>query len=554
MVCASILTATLAACGGGNPGACVGSNAVCHLVAATPATTATTAYTSPSQLALSSVAHQCVAPRPASAIDPYTQQSYGDVQGSLTTEKQWIRAFVNETYLWYQDVVDLDPALFIPGATVSYTEPSDNFASPMALGSNFDALNAYFNSQRSTLSTSSGKPRDQFHFTYRTDEWQALSSAANSVGFGMQVALPSSSPPRKAVVAYTESGSPASGGNVARGAQLISVNGVAIADGDSSALNEALFAPIAGKQYNFQVIDQGGAAPRNVTLTAGNVTSTPVQHASTLAAPYGNVGYIQFNDHIATAEGQLIAAVATLKAANGGKGIDDLVLDLRYNGGGLLDIASEMAYMIAGPGATANKNFETASCNDKNPFGITAGEGTPFHRATLGFSTTAGQALPQLGLGRVFVITGNGTCSASEAIMNGLKGLGIQVVQIGNTTCGKPDGFVPQDNCGVTYFTIQFKGVNQLGFGDYADGLIPAGSGATANNLPGCVVADDFSKPMGDITEARLAAALQYRRDGTCPAPASGYVKVAAARRDAVLGRSMLRENRFFLPRLGAPR
>ncbi|MET3130450.1 carboxyl-terminal processing protease [Oxalobacteraceae bacterium GrIS 1.11] len=560
IVCASILTATLTACGGGgNPGTCKGSDAVCHPVAAAPATTATSAgagagYTAPLQLASASVAHQCVAPRPSGMIDPYTQQPYGDVQGSLTAEKQWIRAFVNETYLWYQDVVDLDPALFIPGATVAYTEPSNNSERKMALSSNFDAVNAYFNSQRSMQTTNSGKPKDQFHFTYRTDEWQALSNSGNSVGFGMQVALVSSAPPRKAVVAYTEPGSPASTGNVARGAQLISVNGVAIADGDPAPLNEALFAPIAGKQYNFQVLDQGSAAPRNVTLSAGNVTSTPVQNAGTLPAPYGNVGYIQFNDHIATAESQLIAAVTTLKANNGGKGVDDLVLDLRYNGGGLLDIASEMAYMIAGPNATASKNFETASFNNKNPFGVNAGAGTPFHNVTQGFSTTAGQALPQLGLGRVFVITGNGTCSASEAIMNGLKGAGIQVIQIGNTTCGKPYGFIPQDNCGVTYFTIQFKGVNHLGFGDYADGFIPAGTGATANNLPGCVVPDDFTKPMGDITEARLAAALQYRHDGTCPVPASGYNKVAAARRDAVLGRSTLRENRFFLPRLGAPR
>ena len=58
--------------------------------------------------------------------------------------------------------------------------------------------------------------------------------------------------------------------------------------------------------------------------------------------------------------------------------------------------------------------------------------------------------------------------------MNGLRGVGVEVIQIGSTTCGKPYGFYPTDNCGTTYFTIQFKGVNDAGFGDYSDGFSPA--------------------------------------------------------------------------------
>ena len=56
------------------------------------------------------------------------------------------------------------------------------------------------------------------------------------------------------------------------------------------------------------------------------------------------------------------------------------------------------------------------------------------------------------------------TCSASEAIINGLRGVNVQVIQIGSITCGKPYGFYSQDNCGTTYFSIQFKGVNAAGF------------------------------------------------------------------------------------------
>jgi hypothetical protein len=259
------------------------------------------------------------------------------------------------------------------------------------------------------------------------------------------------------------------------------------------------------------------------------------------------VGYILFNEHIATAESGLLSAVNHLKGANSGAGVSDLVLDMRYNGGGFLAIASELASMIAGSAAAGGRTFERESFNDKNPFGLTLAQATtPFFTRTQGFSVPAGRVLPQLNLPRVFVITSSGTCSASEAVINGLRGIGVDVIQIGGTTCGKPYGFFPQDNCGTTYFAIQFKGVNDAGFGDYADGFVPGGSGTVANHLPGCVVADDFTKALGDPTEGRLAAALQYRASGTCPA--AGGAKLGGTLADPVLVRSPLRENRFLTP------
>jgi C-terminal processing protease CtpA/Prc len=84
---------------------------------------------------------------------------------------------------------------------------------------------------------------------------------------------------------------------------------------------------------------------------------------TTVATASGNVGYMLFNDHIATAEQELIDAVNQLNTA----GISDLVLDIRYNGGGFLDIASELAYMIAGNARTAGKTFESTVFNSKHP-------------------------------------------------------------------------------------------------------------------------------------------------------------------------------------------
>ena len=167
--------------------------------------------------------------------------------------------------------------------------------------------------------------------------------------------------------------------------------------------------------------------------------------------------------------------------------------------------------MVARPGASAGKVFERLAFNDKNPFGYTETSlTTPFVSETLGFSTVPGRALPSLGLKRVYVLAGGGTCSASEAVINGLRGIGIAVHLIGATTCGKPYGFIPQDNCGVTYFSIQFKGVNQQGFGEYSDGFQPT-----------CSAPDDFARALGDPLEARLAAALAYRRSGVCSVPSS---------------------------------
>jgi hypothetical protein len=119
------------------------------------------------------------------------------------------------------------------------------------------------------------------------------------------------------------------------------------------------------------------------------------------------------------------------------------------------------------------------------------------------------------------------------------------VIQVGSTTCGKPYGFYPQDNCGTTYFSIEFRGVNAVNFGDYTDGFSPSNSLTPTNaTVPGCSVADDFTHALGDPAEGRLAAALGYRNTGRCPAPSALALKRAKrslAAIDATLPASPLR-------------
>jgi hypothetical protein len=264
----------------------------------------------------------------------------------------------------------------------------------------------------------------------------------------------------------------------------------------------------------------------------------------------GKVGYMLFTDHIAPAEQQLVTAFDAMRTAR----INDLVIDLRYNGGGLLAIASQVAYMVAGSAATAGQTFENYTFNDKhpsiNPVTGNALTPVPFFNTTLGFSTAAGLPLPTLDLRRVYVLTGAGTCSASESIINSLRGVNVDVIQIGSTTCGKPYGFYPQDHCGTTYFTVEFKGVNAVGFGDYTDGFSP-------NNTPvvggtrgsGCSVADDFSYGLGDPNEARFAAALAHRNTLSCPVASGnkpGPLSVFPREEtDAIVPKSVWLQNRW---------
>jgi carboxyl-terminal processing protease len=213
--------------------------------------------------------------------------------------------------------------------------------------------------------------------------------------------------------------------------------------------------------------------------------------------------------------------------------------------------------MIAGPGQTAGETFELQQFNNQYPTTnpVTAEPITPtlFHTTTQGFSTTAGQPLPTLDMTRVAVITGQDTCSASESIINSLQGVGFTVYQIGATTCGKPYGFYPQDNCGTTYFSIEFQGVNARGFGGYGDGFSPANTTpAVGVAVPGCSVADDFGHALGDPGESRLATALAYLANpqpSTCPSPPTGNAAPATLTQrrllERIFSRSPLKEIRI---------
>jgi carboxyl-terminal processing protease len=451
---AALLAAGLSACGGGG--------------AATPAALVSQADT----------ANLCENPRVG--INPATNAAYADRQGSLALEKAWVGAFSNNTYLWYSELPDLK---------------ADSFLTPLA----------YFDKLKTSAKTPSGRGKDQFHFTYPSSVWHDLSISGASVDYGISFSFASRNVPRAATVAVVEVSSNANLKGIKRGMKLLTVDGIdfvnATAQFQIDMINQAIYPTSVGESHTF--VFQTNSGTLSTSLQAANITRTPVSQAKNFLTSTGKVGYLQFDSHIVSAQTPLVNAFTQFK----NEGINDLVLDLRYNRGGYLDMAAQVAYMIAPTSKTNGRVFELAEFNDKNPFGFAAADLiTPFHARMINYSSwTYGTELPNLGLNRVYVLATGSTASASESIINGLRGVGVEVIIIGANTTGKPYGFFPKDNCGTTYFTIQFKGTNQMGFGDYADGFAPH-----------CAVADDLTMPMGDEREKMLAQALHYRLYGTC--------------------------------------
>ena len=458
-------------------------------------------------LPASTFAAQCLNPRTGN--DPRTNLPWPDIQGRTLDENNWLRSWSNDTYLWYDEIVDRDPGL--------YDDPL-----------------VYFDLLRTIELYPWGAPKDQLHYARDTAEWIARSESGQSAGYGAAWSIIAGAPPREAVVAYTDPNTPASDAGVRRGARLVSIDGIDfVYAGDRASvdlINDALYPDSAGETHVFEFRDAGLVTTYTVALTSEIIASTPVQHVGTMTSPAGaTVGYMLFNDHLRNAEAGLIEAVRTFNDVPGG--IEDLIIDMRYNGGGYLYIASQLGYMIAGDASTAGQVFEQLLFNDKHPE-TNPVTGAPLRPIPFYSETEAepsGRPLPTLDLRRIFILTGPNTCSASESLINGLRGIDIEVIQIGEPTCGKPFGFYPTDNCGTTYFTVQFHGINAKGFGDYIDGFVPM-EGATGDgaNVPGCRVPDDFSHPLGDPAEGRLATALSYRDSSVCPVSASALLPVGS--------------------------
>ncbi|WP_209327850.1 S41 family peptidase [Pseudoalteromonas sp. PA2MD11] len=480
----AVSSVSLSGCGGGSGSSSTNNNNT----TTPPPTSSDPTWTAGVFEPSSEFKDQCAVPRTGN--DPYNDnQPYPDTAGSEFTEKMWLRSWSDETYLWYNEIEDNDP---------------DNFSS----------VAAYFEQLKTFETTDSGAFKDNFHFSEPTEDFFQESQSGVVSGYGINWALINNTPPRDLRVAYLEDNSPAANAGLQRGDRVILVNGVSIDTNTESGidtLNEALFGPTAGDTHTFKVKSNDGTE-KTFSLVAGNITQTPVQNVDTIITNSGTkVGYMQFNSHISIAQPELISAMNKFQEDN----INELVIDFRYNSGGLLALSSQLAYMVAGPANTEDFYYYQVIENDKQPLN----DPFPFINVEVDYSTfeLTNDLLPDLNLSKVYVLSTASTCSASEAFINGLNGINAEVILIGGKTCGKPYGFTPTHNCATTYYTIQFTGTNYKGFGEYADGLMPTPSPQFAADVKGCELDDDFSHQLGDSDEALLSAALYHIENDSCP-------------------------------------
>lgn len=442
MLCALILSLVACGGGGGTAGGCIGSTAVCFpSVNTTPAASLPplTLPPGPSSAPIETLANVC----------------------TPSAEKTWVRAHLDDVYLWYREIVNVFPT--------SYADAREYF----------DALLV--------------RTHDRFSFTAVQAEIDKYFESGEEIGYGISLVNENG----RLRVTLTQPNSPAAQQNIVRGTDIVGINGVAIGLLSRNEQIAALYPTKAGQSNSFDVLDPGASAPRSVQLSATAITRSPVPKSTVITSSDNKkIGYLVFTDHISTAEDALANTIGEFKR----QGIDDLVLDVRYNGGGYLYIASELASMIAGS-AVKNQIFEKLQYNDKHA------DQTNDPNYSFGFFNTKMDStpLPQLNLRRVFVLTGPGTCSASESIINSLAPF-MRVVTIGGVTCGKPYGMQQANNCGTAYFAIRFQGVNSLGQGDYTDGFVP-----------NCAAGDDLNHALGDPAERLLSIALAYRVEGACP-------------------------------------
>jgi C-terminal processing protease CtpA/Prc len=292
--------------------------------------------------------------------------------------------------------------------------------------------------------------------------------------------------------------SPASAAGFGRGQRILMLNGRTIADIEANEGVGALFS-LPSLEYTIRRLD---GSEFTTTVATDIVTIDPLpQHRVIDLQGGGRVGYLELSTFISTADSEFQTIFAEFNAA----GVTDVIMDLRYNGGGLVNTTELLGDYLGGgvvPGTVFSRtlfNSNNAAANRTEPFESVAAS---------------------LNVARLVVIATDRTASASELITNAMvPHAGVSIV--GSTTLGKPVGQLGLLFCSKILRPTAFETVNSDGDGRYFDGL-PAD----------CAADDDLAIPVGDANDPNLAAALTFLETGACPAQtmASPAVQKPASR------------------------
>jgi C-terminal peptidase prc len=381
---------------------------------------------------------------------------------SVPNQNRFVRDVLFEYYLWYRELPMVNPA-------------------------GFESPDAYLDAVRY-------RPLDS-SFTYIANraEQDAFYSDSQFIGLGISTHFDGTE--MRISQVYPES--PAAEAGLRRGDRIVSINARSIESLTASGqLGTAFGANAEGVEVAL-VWQPGAGDPRSATLVKRPVTIPTVSMTKLFEVEGTRVGYVFFRNFVRPSFEALDASFAQLKQA----GATELVLDLRYNGGGLVDVAQHLASLIGGV-RTQEKLFAEFFHNDRN---------AQRNRSLL-FEAKA----DALDLRRVVVITTRASASASELVINALRPF-IPVVVVGDRTFGKPVGQYGFAFCDKVLNAVAFVLRNAEGSGDFFDGFEPT-----------CAAADDLSHQLGDPGEASLNEAFTFLRTGACTSPS--LVESAAKR------------------------
>lgn len=410
---------------------------------------------------------------------------------SLRDRQNWAAAQLNEWYLFPETLpASLDPT---PYASVD---------------AYIDALTA----------TARAQQKDRY-FTYLTSiaEENAYYDSGSSAGYGFRLIGDTSA--RRVWVTESFEGAPALAAGLDRGTEILALGTSAanlrtvdslIASGGLAAVSDALGAEAVGTTRVFRIRDAAGT--RDVSASMADYALTPVSSrygAKVIDDGGRKVGYVNLRTFINTADPALRAAFAQFKA----QGVTEVIVDFRYNGGGLISIAELMGDLLGANRTTSDVFSHTVFRASKAA-----------NNETRYFSPQAESIAPT----RIAFIGTGGTASASELVINAfIPYLHANAALVGTNTYGKPVGQIAVDKtaCDDRLRVVALATTNSANQGAYYTGL--------ANTVEAsCRAGDDINYPMGDPREASTKAALDFLAGRSCT-PVSGAARTAALR-DAV--------------------
>lgn len=385
---------------------------------------------------------------------------------SCTTTGQniHVRDVMNDLYLWYRFNPTINPV---------------RYASPEAV---LDAMRY--------------RPLDS-SFSYITSRAanDAFYSESQFIGLGLSTTTSGS----EMRVLQVFDDSPASAAGLARGDRITEINGRSVVSLIAAGeIGDAFGESEIGIEARVVFTTRAGEE-RRVTMTKRLVTIPTVSLTRVFDVDGRKVGYVFFRNFVRPSYEALDAAFAALKEA----GATELILDLRYNGGGMVDVATHLASLIGGT-LTNGQVFAEFRHNDRN---VRYDEILRF-----------GEAAAALELPRLIVITTRSSASASELVINSLRPF-MPVTVIGDRTYGKPVGQYGIDFCDKVLAPVSFSLVNADGQGDYFGGI-----------APDCAAGDDIEHDLGTSEESSLAEALHYVRAGACSGTSAEAARTLSVR------------------------